>query len=267
MEKITEKFKDLAKKKEVALIIGTVPGYPNLETSFEIIKTIVKSGADILELSSSFSDPIADGPTLTQTHQKILSLGISKNQIFDFYKKVTQSFDIPIFVIEYANIVYKISLDKYFGKLKNSGIETLIMPDVPLEELRPFSEAASKYKINLALLVAPTTPNLRIKKVAKKSKSFLYAVSVTGVTGVRKKISSQTIDFLKRARKLTFLPLVVGFGISEPRDIKILAKLDIDGVVICSKIINIINKGLSNEKGMLRELGNYIARTKKATFL
>ncbi|MDO8663876.1 MAG: tryptophan synthase subunit alpha, partial [Candidatus Wildermuthbacteria bacterium] len=86
-------------------------------------------------------------------------------------------------------------------------------------------------------------------------------------TGARKKISSQTIDFLKRARKLTSLPLVVGFGIREPRDIKILAKLSIDGVVICSKTINIINEGLPNEKKVLRGLGHYIAQMKKSTFL
>src|SRR3989344_1923952 len=157
MLKINEKFKELALKKEGALIIGTVPGYPDLKTSFQIIKKIVSSGADILELSSSFSDPIADGSTLTDAHQKVLDLGITKKQLFDFYKKITTSFDIPIFIIEYANIVYKIGPDKYFGQLKACWIDTVIIPDIPLEELGPFYRLAAKNQVNLALIIAPTS--------------------------------------------------------------------------------------------------------------
>jgi len=265
MKEITKKFQDLAEKREIALIIGTVPGYPDLKTSFEIIKTIVAGGADILELSASFSDPIADGPTLTRAHQKVLSLGISKNQIFDFYKKITHTFDIPIFIIEYANVVYKIGLDKYFRKMKDAGIDVLIIPDVPLEELNPFYNAASKYKIDLPLLVAPTTYNLRMKEIAQKSRSFLYCVSTTGVTGARRSVNPKTINLIKCLRKVTNLPLVVGFGISKPEHIRILSKYNIDGVVICSQVINIINKNLSNKKRILGELRNYIVNMKRAT--
>lgn len=266
MKKISEKFKDLARNKELALIIGTVPGYPDLKTSFEIIKTIVKAGADVLELSSSFSDPIADGPTLTQAHHKVLASKITKNQIFDFYKKITQTFNIPVFVIEYANLVYKMGLNRYFQEMKNSGVDAVIIPDVPLEELLPFYNASLRHKVNLVPLVAPTSSDFRIKKISKVSKSFLYAVSITGVTGIRKKISPQTIKFIKRLRKLTCLPLVVGFGINKPSDIKTLAPLRINGVVICSKIINIINRNALNKKMMLKELKNYISLMKKSTF-
>lgn len=265
MQTIKEKFEELAAKKESALIIGTVPGYPDLETSFEIVKKIINSGADILELSSSFSDPIADGPTLTHAHQKVLSLGITKKQIFNFYKKITTHFDIPIFVIEYANVIYKIGLDKYFKQIKESGINTLIIPDVPLEELKPFHNAAFKNNVNLALLVAPTSSDRRIKSIAKKSKIFVYCVLVTGVTGARKLISINTIDFIKRIRRLIKLPLAVGFGISQRQHIEVLSKYNISGFVICSKIIDIINKNLLNKKIMLDELGTYISAMKRAT--
>ena len=110
MNKINKKLKELASRKEGALIIGTVPGYPDLETSFEIVKKIVNSGADILEFSSSFSNPIFDGPVLANAHQKVLYSGITKKQIFDFYKKITIYFDMPIFVAEYVNIIYEIGL-------------------------------------------------------------------------------------------------------------------------------------------------------------
>jgi len=262
---ITEKFKELAYKKEIALIIGTVPGYPDLKTSFEIVKAIVDSGVDILELSSSFSDPIADGPTLTQAHQKVLSLGITKDQVFDFYKKITDRFNIPIFVIEYANVIYKIGLSKYFKKMKDSKIDTLIIPDVPLEELTLFDKAALKYKMNLALLAAPTTTDQRIKAIAKKSQGFIYCVSVAGVTGARKSVAPQTIAFIKRARKLTNLPLAVGFGISQPQHIRALSKYNINGVVICSQIIKLINKNLLNKKMIPSEIKKYINAMKQAT--
>lgn len=264
MNKISEKFRELALKKEGALVIGTVPGYPDLETSFEIIKKIVNSGADILELSSSFSDPIADGPTLTHAHQRFLELGITKNQIFNFYRKITASFNIPIFVIEYANIIYKIGLDKYFRQLKKSGIDTLIIPDVPLEELKLFYDSAEKNEICLAMLVAPTSSDKRIKLISHKSKTFIYCVLVTGVTGARKEMSADTINFIKHTRKLTKLPLISGFGISQPEHIKILFEYNVDGFVICSKIIDIINKNLSNRKTMLGDLEKYISSMKRA---
>ncbi len=265
MYNIEKKFKELALKKEGALVIGTVPGYPDLKTSFKIIEKIVNSGADILELSSSFSDPIADGPTLTAAHQKVLNSGITKKHIFDFYKKVTTSFDIPIFVIEYANIVYKIGLDKYFKQLRKSGIDTVVIPDIPLEELEPFYHSAAKNDVNLALIIAPTSPDERIKRIAKKSKAFVYCVLITGVTGTRKTINTATIDFIKRARKSVVLPLVAGFGISQPEHIKLLSKHNVDGFIVCSKVIDIINKNVSNKEKMLNELGTYVSTLKLVT--
>ena len=265
MTKIEEKFKELAGKKETALIIGTVPGYPDLKTSFEIVKTIIGSGADILELSSSFSDPIADGPTLTHAHQKVLNSGITKKQIFDCYKKITKTFDIPIFVIEYANIIYKIGLDKYFRQIKDCGIDTLIIPDIPLEELEPFYTSSQKNDVNLALIITPTSPDERIKLIAKKSKSFVYCILITGVTGAREAISPDTINFIKHARKLVKLPLAVGFGISKPEHIRVLSKSGADGAVTCSKIINIIDRNLRNRKDIQNELKRYVYSLKRAT--
>jgi len=265
MNNIENKFKELALKKEGALVIGTVPGYPDLKTSFDIVKKIVASGADILELSSSFSDPIADGPTLTAAHQKVLGSGVTKSQILDFYKKITASFDIPVFVIEYANIVYKIGLDRYFKKLRECGIDTVVIPDIPMEELEPFYHSAEKNGVNLALLIAPTSPDERIKRIARKSKVFVYCVLITGVTGAREVIDGATAGFIERVRKLIALPLVAGFGISQPQHIRALSKHNVDGFIVCSKIIDIINKNTSSKKKMLNELGRYISIMKSAT--
>lgn len=265
MTKIEQKLKELADKKEGALVVGTVPGYPDLETSFEVVKKIIESGADILELSSSFSDPIADGPTLTHAHQAVLNSGITKKQIFGFYKRITDNFDIPIFVIEYANVVYKIGFDKYFKNLRKSGIDTLIIPDIPLEELEMFSNSARKNKINLSLIITPTSSIKRIKSIAEKSESFVYCMLISGVTGVRDSVSGETAKFIKQARKLVKLPLIAGFGISKPEHIKNLSGLGVDGFITCSKIIDIINENLSNKKTMFDKLSSYVAAMKHAT--
>lgn len=265
--KINEKFKEIAGKKEIALIIGTVPGYPDLETSFEIIKAIKDGGADILELSASFSDPVADGPTLTEAHQKFLSQGINKNQMFDFYEKLHDKLDIPTFIIEYANIIYKIGPDKYFRQLKKSGIGNIVIPDVSLEEIGIFSPATIENQINQSLIISPTSPSIRAKKIAEYSKDFVYAVSITGVTGARKAVEPQTIKFLKSLRKTVDLPVVVGFGISKPEQIKILKNCGVSGIIVCSAIINLINKNLTDKTKMLKKLKNYIGELKKVTKL
>lgn len=267
INKIQQKFKELANKKEIALIIGTVPGYPDLKTSFKIIKAIKDGGADILELSASFSDPVADGPTLTEAHQKFLNQRISKNQMFDFYEKINKQINMPIFIIEYANIVYKIGADKYFRRLNKSGIGNIVIPDVSLEELNLFGKAAAKNQVDPALIISPTSALTRVKKIAESSKGFVYAVSVTGVTGARKSIKPETIKYLKNLNKTVKLPIAVGFGINTPKQIKILKKGGVSGVIICSAIINLINKNLTDKTKMFKELKNYVSELKKATKL
>jgi len=263
--KIKEKFEELSRKNEMALIIGVVPGYPDLKTSFEIIKTIKNSGADILELSASFSDPVADGPTLTQAHQKFLTQKITKSQMFKFYKKINNAFDIPTFIIEYANIIYKSKPNKYFYELRRSGINNIVIPDISLEELNLFNKTTNENYVNQSLIISPISPEKRIKKNLETSKDFIYAVSVIGVTGERKSIEPQTITFLKDVKKRTKLPIIVGFGINNTEQIKTLASCDINGVIVCSAIINLINKNLDNKKIMLCKLENYIKELKKAT--
>lgn len=267
INKIQEKLKELTERKEIALIIGTVPGYPDLETSFEIIKAIKDGGADILELSASFSDPVADGPTLTMAHQKFLSQEINKDQMFNFYKKTSEKLGMPTFIIEYANIIYKIGANSYFQRLNKSGIGNIVIPDVSLEEIGLFTKTSSENQIDPALIVSPTSPPNRVKKIAESSKGFIYAVSVTGVTGARKSIKPETIKYLKDLVKTVSLPIVVGFGINTPQQIEILKKSGVSGVIICSAIINSINKNLSNKPKMIKELKNYVSELKKATKL
>src|SRR3989338_6222081 len=127
------------------IVTGLVPGYPTKELSLEIAKTLRENGADILELSASFSEPIADGPTLQLAHQRVLSSGFTKKDAFALYKKIKDATSAPLFLIEYANVIYQIGFDAYYKKASEAGINYILVPDVPLEESSPFVEGAKKH--------------------------------------------------------------------------------------------------------------------------
>lgn len=173
MNRLDRIFQKNKESNQGVFMAGIVPGFPDLETSLEIAKTIIESGADILELSASFSDPIADGPTLQQAHQQVLKQGITKVQVFELYKKIRGAFsNTPLFVIEYANCVYRPGINEYYRQLAESGVDGLLIPDLSLEEAEPFLEAANAHKISQIFIVAPTTPNKRVIKLSKASSVF-----------------------------------------------------------------------------------------------
>lgn len=263
MDRITKTFQSTQRAKQGVFMAGMVPGYPDIKTSFEIAKAIIKTGADILELSASFSDPVADGPTLQQAHSQVLEQGINKSQIFQLYKKIRSfSSDIPLFVIEYANCVYQPGIDKYYQNLADSGIDALLIPDLSLEEAAPFIRAANKHKINQIFIVAPTTDKKRLNKISRASKGFLYLVTITGVTGQRNKFLQETGRFIKRVKQTSSLPLIAGFGISKPEHVREALSAGADGVVTCSAIINLINQHKNRQKVMLKKLAEYIQKMK-----
>ena len=256
-DQIFQKNKEL---NQGVFMAGIVPGFPDLATSFEIAKTIIEAGADILELSASFSDPVADGPVLQQAHNYVLKQGIAKKQVFQLYKEIRTNFqDIPLFVIEYANCVYRPGINEYYRQLAESGVDGLLIPDLSLEESAPFLEAANNHKISQIFIVAPTTPNERIIKISAASSDFLYLVTVTGVTGHREQFLQETTNFIKRVKQITALPLIAGFGISKPEHVKRAISAGADGVVSCSSIISLIRQNQN-----MKLLADYIKDMKKA---
>jgi len=259
-------FQTTKQSQQGVFMAGIVPGYPNLKTSFEIAKTIIKAGADILELSASFSDPVADGPTLQQAHAKVLQQGINKTQIFQLYKQIRNfSHSTPLFVIEYVNCVYHPGINNYYKNLADSGVDSLLIPDLSLEEAGPFLQAAQEYNINQVFIVAPTTPKERLIQISKASSGFLYLVTITGVTGQRESFLEETVELIQKVKQVTNIPLIAGFGISKPQHVQQALSSGADGAVTCSAIINLINQHLNQEQVMLERLSNYIQEMKQST--
>ena len=259
-------FNRLKKNKEKALIPFVVAGDPNYKTSLEIVKTVMNSGADILELGFSFSEPIADGPTIQAAGVRALSSGVNTDRSFDFIKKIRKfNNKIPIGILIYANLIYQRGIEKFYKDAAAAGIDSVLVADLPIEEADEYIKAARKHKVNTVFIVSPLTSNERLKKIINKTKGFVYVVSRLGVTGVREDLEKGTLKLLKRIMPATNLPLCVGFGISKPEHVREVCISGADGVIVGSAIVKLIEKNLKNKKVMLKKIKNYILSLKKAT--
>lgn len=246
-------------------IAGMVPGYPDIETSFEAYKALIDAGADMIEFSASFSDPIADGKTLQQAHALVLKRGITKEQTFGLYKKLrAYSEDTPFFLIEYANVIYQKGIREYYKSVKEAGIDALAIPDVSVEDSAPYKNAAREYGIDQIFLIALTTPDDRVQEIAKMGSGFLYLVTITGTTGAKEGFHLETSEFIRRVKSNTELPCIAGFGISKPEHAAVFAKAGADGVVSCSHIVDIVTEHQGSIPKMQAILKDYITSMHQA---
>ena len=265
MNSYKKTFNELKKKKQGALVAFTVIGDPNYSTSLRIIKKIIDSGADILELGIPFSDPIADGKTIQAADMRALKSGMNTDKAFDLIKNVRKYNDnIPIGLLVYGNLIYQRGLNKFYNDAAKSGVNSVLVADVPIEEANDYIKAAKNNKIDTVFIVSPLTSNERIKKIVSKTTGFVYVVSRLGVTGARAALEDSTLKLIKRIRGHTKKPLCVGFGISKPEHVKAVIKAGADGAIVGSAIVNLIEKNASNAGKMLEKIGLYAKSMKKA---
>lgn len=258
MNRIDQKFGELKKSKKFAFMPFVVAGDPNFKKSLEIIRQLVKH-AGFLELGFPYSDPLADGPTIQRANMRALKSGINPDRVFRLISEIRKFSEIPITVLVYANLVYQRGVDKFYKDAKQSGIDGVLVPDLPVEEAEAFVAAANKNGIDPIFLITQTTTSARLKKILKSASGYLYVVSVLGVTGARRELSKETLKQIKFLKKQTNLPIVVGFGISECKQLKILHKAGADGAIVGSSLINIIEKNL-NKPNLTKKLLGYIMR-------
>jgi tryptophan synthase alpha chain len=256
---------ELKSKKEKALIPFVVIGDPDYETSLKIVKTIVDSGADVLELGLPFSDPMADGPTIQAADVRALKKNINTDICFKFIKDVRKFTDIPIGLLVYSNLVFQRGINQFYKDAKEAGVDSVLIADVPVEESDPYVIAARSNKVNTIFLVSPLTKGKRLDSVLKNCTGFVYLVSRLGVTGAKKELKSSTLQLIKRVRKKTSLPIYVGFGISTPEHVKSVLAAGADGAIVGSAIVKIIEKNLKNKSKLFKDLSKYIEALKKAT--
>ena len=242
MSRIKEKFNELKKRKEKALISYIMVGYPTGNSTLLAIKGLVKGGADMIELGFPFSDPIADGPTIQKASTGSLNNKTKIEKFFKLVKKIRKQTSIPLILMTYTNILYRQGYQQFIKRAKNAGIDGLILPDMSIEESKNYLAAAKLQKMDTIFLVSPNTKKDRLDKIAKASSGFLYMVAVFGTTGVQTKIHKYTIDALK-STKLSVgskIPVGIGFGISTGNDVKKYASIGADAMIVGSANIKIM---------------------------
>ena len=224
-------------------------GYPDLESTVELILGMEANGTDMVELGMPFSDPLADGPTIQYSSTQAIANGITMNRIFEIVSEVREQSEIPIILMGYLNPVLRYGVKDFCKQAGEAGVDGLIIPDLPPEESTILEEAARKNKLEMIYLVAPNTSDERMRLIDSKSQGFVYCVSVTGVTGAREgdEVSRSVSRFIERAESnITQNPTMIGFGIKSHEDAqKIAAKAD--GFIVGSALINTIREHYPDE--------------------
>ena len=239
---ISKYIGDKNNNNEKVLSVFLTAGFPRINSFTELALNVLDAGADMLEIGFPFSDPIADGPIIQLSSQKAISSGIDLSATLNYVKEIRENTNKPIILMGYANPLLSYGIERFTDESGIIGVNGLIVPDVPLDEYDNFF--TSKFKsTDIILLITPTTPPERIKLIDEKSSGFVYCVSVTGITGVRKTVSTDNLLFIKNAYKqCTNNKVLVGFGISSVEDVKYY-KPHCDGVIVGSAVI----KSLMND--------------------
>jgi len=260
---ISQAFKNKGKK----LVTFVTGGDPDLDTSLEIIKTIINNGADIIEIGMPFSDPMADGPTIQLSSNRAIRKGIDLENIFTLASEAKRvKSDLPIILMGYYNLILFFGINQFVKKCKENGVDGLIIVDLQPEEDEDLINELSDNNIDLIRLITPTTNEERLKLILKNASGFLYYVSVMGITGQKSANLNDLEKSLAFIKKFTNLPVVPGFGIKNSTDVKNICKIA-DGAVVGSSIIKIIEENLDNKEKMLSEIDNFSKDLKNGTLV
>lgn len=262
MSRIAEKFNYLREKEEKALIVYLTAGDPSLAVTKELILALEAAGADILEIGVPFSDPTADGPVIQAAAQRALQNGTTLTGILKMIGKVRQVSQIPIVLFGYFNPIFAYGTKKFALAAQKAGVDGVLVVDLPPEEaseLRQYSDAAG---IDFISLVAPTTDIKRAQWIADQATGFLYYVSITGITGTAAPKVADIKTAVNKIRKITKLPIAVGFGITNPAQAKEIGKMA-DGIVIGSAVVKMIDENRNNPE-LIKVVAGYVREIKQA---
>ena len=261
MNRIDKKFQELKKTDKKAFVAFITAGYPSLNVTEKLIYEFDRIGVDILELGVPFSDPMADGPVIQEASQEALKKNTHLVDILKVVKKARKNVDMPICLMTYYNPVFCFPEKQFIAKAKESGVDGLIVPDLPPEEGESFIKAAKSAGLSTIFFLSPTSSLKRIKFISKVSSGFIYYVSLTGVTGARNKLPGDIRKNINLIKKYTNKPVCVGFGVSttsQAREVKRIA----DGVIIGSAIVKKIKESLGSREQM-KIVSNFVSKLKE----
>ncbi len=247
MSRIEKKFSELRRAGRAGLIPFITAGDPGLARTEELLYCLADSGADVIELGMPFSDPMADGPTIQAASERALKNDFGLEQVLSLVERFRQRYDVPLLLFGYYNPVFSFGEERLVSEAQEAGVDGFLIVDLPPEEGEGLRALASGAGLDVIYLVAPTSPDERIKKIAAVASGFIYYVAVTGVTGARDTLAETIPNDVARIKRYSDLPVAVGFGISKPEHASKVAQ-HADAVVVGSAIVNLIGEyGHSDE--------------------
>ncbi|MEA3515435.1 MAG: tryptophan synthase subunit alpha, partial [Nanoarchaeota archaeon] len=239
-----------------------VLGDPNHKQSFEIIKTLIDSGAGALELGFAFSDPIADGPVIQRANKRALAGGITTSKAFHILEEVRNYSSIPISLMLSFNIMYQYGIEKFYKRCSELQIDAVLCPDIPLEESGELIDSARNHHINQVFIVSQTTNRERMMRLNNVCSGYFYLVSLLGTTGIRDNLDSDLQFLIKKTKDRTSLPVYVGFGISNPEHVRNVIRYGADGAICGSAICRLIESNLDDFVKMKDEISRFSNKMK-----
>ena len=258
---IKQKFSELKKEGKKAFIAYIPFGFPTIKATKDIILTLQKAGVDILELGIPFSDPIADGPVIQEATSIALARGANTTKLFSFLSDLKKDIKIPIALMTYYNPVFKFGVEKFFSKMSESGALGILTVDLSIDESKEYVENARKFGVETIFFVTPVTSKERAKAIVGASSGFVYYISVTGITGTRDISYNSLSKHLRELKKMTDLPVCVGFGIHSKKQVDEVCKIS-DGAIVGSAIVKFIKENYLKQN-FLSRLEKYVKSLKK----
>jgi tryptophan synthase alpha chain len=259
---IDRKFAELRERGEAALIPFVTAGDPDLKTTGAILRALEAAGADCIEVGVPFSDPTADGPTIQRSSERALNKGVSLPAILRLIADFRRDSDLPLILFGYYNPFFHFGLPEFCRAAARAGVNGVLCVDLPPEESAELQTWTDSYGLNIIFLLSPTSNDHRIRLVGQHGRGFIYYVSVTGVTGARRTVDDDLAAQVGRVKRMTSLPVGVGFGVSTPQQAAHIARFA-DAVIVGSALVDVIDKARGQAERAKRAAA-FVASLKEA---
>ncbi len=262
MGRIESRFSELRTRGERALVTFVTAGDPNLSASEALVLAIAEAGADLIEIGVPFSDPLAEGPTIQRSSARALRSGTTLRGVLGLAKNLRSKIDQPLVLMGYANVFLAMGERNFAAAAKEAGVDGVITVDLPPEEEVLFFDSLLECEVDPILLASPTTSESRLAALAEKTRGFLYYVSIAGVTGARKEMAAGLEEAVSKIRRISDIPVCVGFGISTPEQVAEVGRFA-DGAVVGSALVDLIEAAETPESAVA-SVSEFVAKLKHA---